>query len=75
MNTLPYVYGIDQRIKIGTELYFGQLWDGDGDGEELLESGSICLEKDKNRMPVIVAFEIAKKANILDTVVYIINIY
>lgn len=76
MNTLPYVYGIDQRIKIGTELYFGQLWDGDEDGEELLESGSVCLGEDENRMPVIVAFEIVEKAmNILDAVVCIIDIY
>lgn len=76
MKELSYVYGREQRIKPGAELYFGQLWDGDGDGEELLESRSICLEEDENRMPVIVAFEIAKKSiNIINTSVRIVDIY
>lgn len=76
METLSYICGVDQKINLGAELYFGQLWDGDGDGEELIESSSICVGEDENRMPVIVAFEIAEKAiNILDTVVRIADIY
>lgn len=33
MKTLSYINGKEQEIKIGAELYFGQIWDGeDGDG-------------------------------------------
>lgn len=76
MNTLPYVCGIDQKIKLGAELYFGQLWDGNGDSEELLDSGSICLGEDENQMPVIVAFEIVGEAmDILNAVVRVMDVY
>ncbi len=42
MKTLGYITGV-REIKIGEEYYFGELWDGCGDGEELLESGSISV--------------------------------
>lgn len=46
MKTLDYITGV-REIKIGEEYYFGELWDGNGDGEELLESGSIeIINKD-----------------------------
>ena len=46
MKTLGYITGV-REIKIGEEYYFGELWDGCGDGEELLESGSIeIINKD-----------------------------
>lgn len=76
MKTVSFIYGIERNIKAGTELYFGQLWGGDGNGEELLESGSVCLGEDENRIPVIVAFEIAEKAiDIINVVVHITDIY
>lgn len=47
MKTLGYLIGI-REIEIGEEYYFGELWDGNGDGEELLESGSIAVfDKEK----------------------------
>lgn len=76
MKTLSYILGAEQEIEVGAELYFGQLWDGDGDGEELLNSSSVCLGEDKNRMPVIVAFEIVERdEDILNTVVRVADIY
>lgn len=47
MKTLSYINGGDQEIEIGAELYFGQLWDGNGDGQELLESGAITAYEKK----------------------------
>ena len=43
MRTLSYLYGEEREIKSGETYYFGQLWDGEGDGQELLESGSIAV--------------------------------
>ena len=44
MKTLSYIYGEDEEIKVGNTYYFGQLWDGNGEGELLLESGSIGID-------------------------------
>lgn len=76
MKTLSYIYENEQEIDVGADLYFGQIWDGYGNGEELLKSRSICLEEDTSGIPVIVAFCITKnEENILDTVVHITDIY
>lgn len=71
MMTLSYIYEAEQEIEVGAELYFGQLWDGDGDGEELLESGAISPD-DENT----VVFEIVESdEDILKTLVKVIDIY
>lgn len=41
MKGLSYVLAAEEEIIVGNTYYFGQLWDGSGDGTELLESGSI----------------------------------
>lgn len=46
LNTLSYVLGDNDTIETGKAYYFGQLWDGNGDGEELLESGAIAVYQD-----------------------------
>ena len=46
MKTLSYVHGTEEEINIGGKYYFGELWDGNGDGEELLESCSISLDNE-----------------------------
>jgi hypothetical protein len=43
MKTLSYINGIEEDIVIGKTYYFGQLWDGNGDGLELLQSGAITI--------------------------------
>ena len=71
MKTLSYILGSEEEIVINKEYYFGQLWDGNGDGEELLESGAISPVR-KN----IVAFEVGKKADdILETVIKVTDMY
>lgn len=60
LNTLSYVYGQNDTIEVGEEYYFGQLWDGNGDGEELLESGAIAVYQDGEEY--IVDFEILEPA-------------
>ena len=71
MKTLTYILGSEEKIIINKEYYFGQLWDGNGDGEELLESGAISPDGEN-----IVAFEVVKKANdILETIVRVTDMY
>lgn len=66
LNTLSYVPGTEGTIEIGKEYFFGQLWDGNGDGEELLESGAIAVYQDSEEY--IVDFEILEAAeDILQT--------
>lgn len=75
MKTLSYVYGAEQEIKSGTELYFGQLWDGNGDGKELLESGAIGIWDNDLKEDVIVDFEILEpNEDILQTLVKVTSI-
>lgn len=71
MKTLSYVLGREEEIKINENYYFGQLWDGDGDGEELLESGAISPDNEN-----VAAFEIVEKAeDICKSIVKITDIY
>ena len=72
MKTLTYILGsLEEKIIINGEYYFGQLWDGNGDGEELLESGAISPDGEN-----IVDFEVIKKADdILETVIRVTDMY
>lgn len=72
MKTLSYILGSsEEKIIINGEYYFGQLWDGNGDGEELLESGAISPDNEN-----VVSFEVVKKANdILETVIKVTDMY
>ena len=66
LNTLSYVLGTEDAIEAGKEYFFGQLWGGDGDGKELLESGAIAVYQDGEEF--IVDFEIMEAAeNILQS--------
>lgn len=66
LNTLSYILGTEDTIEAGREYYFGQLWDGNRDGEELLESGAIAVYQDGEEY--IVDFEILESAeDILQT--------
>lgn len=60
LNTLSYALGTEDTIETGREYYFGQLWDGNGDGEELLESGAIAVYQDGEEY--VVDFEILEAA-------------
>ena len=56
MKTLSYVHATEEEIKVGEKYYFGQLWDGNGDGEELLESGSISPDNEN-----VIDFKVIEK--------------
>ena len=64
-----------ETIKIGMEIRFAELWDGNGNGEELLESGTICIGEDEDDMPVIVRFRVINQTSTLDTTVKVVDIY
>lgn len=73
LNTSSYVYGQNDTIEVGEEYYFGQLWDGDGDGEELIESEAIAIYQDGEEY--IVDFEILEPTeDILQTRVKVTGI-
>lgn len=76
MKTLSYIYGTEQEIEIGAELYFGQLWDGNGDGEELLNSGEIAVWDEETETDNIVSFEIIEPSeDILNVLVRVTDLY
>jgi len=76
MKTLSYIYGTEQEIEIGAELYFGQLWDGNGDGEELLNSGEIAVWDEETETDNIVSFEIIEPSeDILNALVRVTDLY
>lgn len=71
MMTLSYVLGQEREIEIGQEYYFGQLWDGEGDGEELMKSGAISPDGEN-----VIAFEVIENADDpLETLVKVTDIY
>lgn len=71
MKTLSYYKGYELKITSGQTYYFGQLWDGSGDGKELLESGSISLDGEN-----IVSFDVLEYSDdIMDTLVKVTDIY
>ena len=71
MKTLSYILGSEEEIVINKEYYFGQLWDGNGDGEKLLESGAISPNGEN-----VVAFKVVKKSeDICKSIVKITDIY
>lgn len=73
LNTLSYVLGDNDTIEAGKEYFFGQLWDGNGDGEELIESGAIAVYQDGEEY--IVDFEVLESAeDILQTQVKVTGI-
>ena len=71
MKTLTYILGsLEEEIVINKEYYFGQLWDGNGDGEELLKSKTISPDGEN-----IISFEVVKKSeDILETIVKVTDI-
>ena len=50
------VDGSNQEIKIGEVYTFGELWDGEWEGDTLLEDGTISPDNEN-----VVAFEILKR--------------
>lgn len=61
IKTESYIYGNEEFVEVGKKYYFGQLWDGNGEGEELLESGSIAMWDEIAEEEKIVEFEIIEK--------------
>lgn len=60
-----------EEITIGMELRFAELWDGNGDGEELLQSGAISPDNEN-----VVSFDVIEEnSNILNTIVKVTDIY
>ena len=71
MKTLSYILGKIEEIEIDKEYYFGQLWDGEGDGWELLESGAVSPDEEN-----VIDFEVIENAeNPLETLVKVTDIY
>lgn len=77
LKTYSYGYKPSQPIEIGTTYLFGQLWDGSGDGEELLESGCVYVlgAPDPIFNGDVVNFEVLEmKEAIMGTLVKVVSI-
>lgn len=80
METLSYLRGREREIEIGEEYYLGQLWDGSGDVEDIIEEdgeGSVWVVNDEDGMPMIVGFtyEELDPEELMDTVVTVTDIF
>ena len=80
MNILSYYRGEAREIKKGEKYYLGQLWDGNGDLENLIwnsHNASSCVGDDKDGMPVIVefCFDDVDCENPMNTIVTVTDIY
>lgn len=75
LKTLGYKSEMVQDVEIGNAYFFGELWDGDGEGEELLESGSIAMV-DEDGEDIIVDFELEGEVEevIADTLVLVTSL-
>lgn len=70
MKTLSYYKGKKEEIETGKLLYFGQIWDGEGDGKEILRERCIAIEEN------IIEFKIIERnKDILETIIKITGIY
>ena len=59
------------NIEIGKIYNFSEIWDGNYDGEELLESGTVSPDEEN-----VIAFEVVEKFDDpLDTIVKVTDIY
>lgn len=77
LKTYSYGYKPSQPIEIGETYLFGQLWDGSGDGEELLESGCVYMlgTPDPIFNGDVVNFEIVEiKEDVMGTLVKVVSI-
>lgn len=71
MKTFSYVGCEEEEIKVGEEYLFGQLWNGNGNGEGLLNSGSIAID-----IYNTLSFNIIHREDeIMDTLVQITGVY
>ena len=80
METLSYYIGKEREIEIGEEYYLGQLWDGSGDVEDIIEEdgqGCVWVGDDEDGTPVIVGFtyEELDQERLMDTVVTVTDIF
>lgn len=59
--TESYHFLAREELKKGEVYYFGQLWDGNGDGEEILNSGSIWMYDASADEYCLVSFKIVNE--------------
>lgn len=73
IKAIDYRVGYREIISPFCFYYFGQLWDGEGDGEEILESGVIYIRQ--NGRDYEVNFSVTQNEdNINDTLVFVTSI-
>ena len=64
------------RIRIGNEYYFGELWDGDENGKEILKSGSVAVwDYDIKDYKIVEFKQLDVEEDILKTLVEVTGIF
>lgn len=75
MKTFGYYLSTIEEVEVGNIYYFGQLVEGDGDLDELLQSRSVAIYDENEDDHKIVDFEIVEDTDILKTKVKVIDIF
>lgn len=80
MKTLSYYRRSEREIVVGNDYYLGELWDGSGDLENILDEkgkGSVCVDVNEDDLPVLVSFvyNALNPVELLSTIVTVTDIF
>lgn len=80
MKTLSYYRRAEREIVIGNDYYLGELWDGSGELENILDEkgqGSVCVDVNEGDLPVLVSFvyNALNPVELLSTIVTVTNVF
>lgn len=70
MKALSYINGSGKEIEEGREYYFGEIWDGNGDGRQLLKDGCLYTYSEEKDEEIRIDFEVLQyRTDVLETLV------
>lgn len=80
MKTLSYYRRQEREIVVGNEYYLGELWDGSGYLENILDEkgkGSVCVDANEDDLPVLVSFvyNALNPVELLSTIVTVTDVF
>lgn len=78
MKTLSYIHGNQREIVKGESYYFGELWDGSGDVDNILDGkgeGVLWVDSEDEASFVDFKYDALNTDQLLDTIVTVTDIF